>query len=126
MAHSFLSDRQQVINGLLKSHEEFRRLFRNHEEFENRLAEIDSHPFMTADEEMERKRIKKMKLKEFKEIIAREDLRLEVSVSKKVADGELDYDYANDSYGSHLWPRIEKSVWEEYGVMLNYQEEVLQ
>ena len=59
---------------LTDSHEEFRTLAKSHREHERRLAELASKTFLTTDEEMEEKRLKKEKLhlKDRMEEIARE------------------------------------------------------
>ncbi len=59
---------------LADSHDEFKTLLKSHREHERRLAELASKNFLTTDEEMEEKRLKKEKLhlKDRMEEIARE------------------------------------------------------
>ena len=47
---------------LMIEDEEFRRLSEEHEEFERQLDQFNSKSFLTPTEEMERKKIQKMKL----------------------------------------------------------------
>ena len=48
---------------LLKEDAQFRRLFQDHQDLEARLEEINRLRHWNADEELERKRIQKVKLK---------------------------------------------------------------
>lgn len=59
---------------LSDTHDEFRTLSKSHREHERRLAELASKTFLTTDEEVEEKRLKKEKLhlKDRMEEIARE------------------------------------------------------
>lgn len=50
------------IESLLGRHEGLRRLWEEHLAYERRLAELDALPHLTPEEEMERKRIQKLKL----------------------------------------------------------------
>jgi hypothetical protein len=52
-----------VIRDLISGNEEFRSLFREHEELEKQLAEIDSHHYLSAEQDLERKRLQKVKLR---------------------------------------------------------------
>lgn len=52
-----------VIKTLLKENNEFRSLFKEHEELEKKITEIDSYHYLTPQQEMERKNIQKIKLK---------------------------------------------------------------
>jgi len=50
------------ITALLDRDKELDDLWREHLELEKRLAELDSLPHLTPDEELERKRLQKVKL----------------------------------------------------------------
>ncbi len=65
---------EEIKRHLADSHDEFRNLMKSHREHERRLAELASKTFLTTDEEMEEKRLKKEKLqlKDRMEEIARE------------------------------------------------------
>lgn len=65
---------EELKRELTDTHEEFRTLMRSHRNHERRLAELASKTFLTTDEEMEEKRLKKEKLhlKDRMEEIARE------------------------------------------------------
>ena len=43
--------------------DEIARLIREHRELESRLADLDAEVYLTPDEQLERKRIQKLKLK---------------------------------------------------------------
>lgn len=51
-----------VLKRLIEENEVFRKAYRNHKEYEKRVAELDKKPHLTVDEETERIRLKKMKL----------------------------------------------------------------
>jgi hypothetical protein len=53
---------EELKRQLTDSHDEFRTLMKSHREHERRLAELASKTFLTTDEEMEEKRLKKEKL----------------------------------------------------------------
>lgn len=53
---------QEIIELLRKESEEFKKLNEEHRDLEHLLAEIDSKVYLNADEEMERKKIQKLKL----------------------------------------------------------------
>ena len=57
-----LSD-ERLIEKLCRQHEEFKRLYREHQEYERQLQDFVGKTFLTADEELEVGRLKKMKLK---------------------------------------------------------------
>jgi hypothetical protein len=65
---------EELKRELTDTHEEFRTLMKSHRNHERRLAELASKTFLTTDEEMEEKRLKKEKLhlKDRMEEIARE------------------------------------------------------
>jgi len=65
---------EELKRELTDTHEEFRTLMKSHRSHERRLAELASKTFLTTDEEMEEKRLKKEKLhlKDRMEEIARE------------------------------------------------------
>ncbi len=51
-----------IAESLLRESEEFRRAREQHERLERILEEFNRRPHLTADEEMERKKIQKLKL----------------------------------------------------------------
>ena len=51
-----------IVRALLKENEEFRREKEAHQRYEKILAEFNRRPHLTPDEEMERKKIQKLKL----------------------------------------------------------------
>lgn len=53
---------EDVKSELATQNEEFRSLLRNHHEHERRLAELASKTYLSTDEEVEEKRLKKEKL----------------------------------------------------------------
>ncbi|GAB4540925.1 MAG: DUF465 domain-containing protein [Thermodesulfovibrionia bacterium] len=53
----------EIAEILRRENEEFRRLADEHKRLEEALAEIDKKRFLTSDEEIERKRIQKQKLR---------------------------------------------------------------
>lgn len=53
---------QKIIEVLLKENEEFRQLREEHQNLENKLEEIDKKLHLTAEEEIERKKVQKHKL----------------------------------------------------------------
>lgn len=58
-----MSERDATLRErLLRENEEFRRVVREHEEFERRVSELDRKVYLTPEEEVELKRIKKLKL----------------------------------------------------------------
>jgi uncharacterized protein YdcH (DUF465 family) len=52
-----------IIKTLLESSEEFKGLFREHLDLEEKLAALDSIHYLSPEQEIERKRIQKLKLK---------------------------------------------------------------
>lgn len=53
---------QEIIELLRRENEEFRRLEQEHRSLDNTLKELESKRFLSAEEEMEIHRIKKLKL----------------------------------------------------------------
>jgi len=53
---------EEIIEALRMENEEFRRLDEEHKNLEHLLSEIDRKVYLTTDEEVERKRIQKLKL----------------------------------------------------------------
>jgi uncharacterized protein YdcH (DUF465 family) len=51
------------VRSLLDSSEEFRLLFREHEELEGKLAALDSIHYLTPEQELERRQLQKVKLR---------------------------------------------------------------
>ena len=52
-----------VIKALIDRNEEFRALFAEHEDLEQKLAALDSIHYLTPEQEMERKSLQKIKLR---------------------------------------------------------------
>ncbi len=53
---------EPIVKSLLKANEEFRREMEAHQRYEKILAEFNRRPHLTPDEEMERRKIQKLKL----------------------------------------------------------------
>ncbi len=53
---------QEIVETLKRENEEFRKLSEEHRNLDSLLAEIDSKRYLTPEEELERKRIQKLKL----------------------------------------------------------------
>ncbi len=53
----------EIVEILRKENEEFKRLEEEHRRLEETLSQIDKKKFLTADEEIERKKIQKQKLR---------------------------------------------------------------
>lgn len=53
---------EEIVEILKRENEEFRRLAEEHRSLDNMLSEMDRKPYLTPDEEIERKRIQKLKL----------------------------------------------------------------
>ncbi|MFN3480567.1 MAG: DUF465 domain-containing protein [Thermodesulfovibrionales bacterium] len=53
---------EEIVEILKRENEEFKRLSEEHRNLDNMLTEIDRKPYLTAEEEIERKRIQKLKL----------------------------------------------------------------
>lgn len=53
---------QEVIETLKKENEEFRKLYQEHRELDNMLAELDKKHYLSPEEEIEIHRMKKEKL----------------------------------------------------------------
>jgi uncharacterized protein YdcH (DUF465 family) len=53
---------QEIIESLKKENEEFRKLLEEHHGLDASLAEMDKKVYLTAEEELERKKLQKIKL----------------------------------------------------------------
>ena len=53
---------EEIIQLLLKENEEFKKLEQDHKNLKGMLAEIDKKVYLSPEEEMERKKIQKLKL----------------------------------------------------------------
>ena len=53
---------EEIIALLKRDHEEFKKLDEEHRKFEAILSEIDRKVYLTTEEEVERKKIQKLKL----------------------------------------------------------------
>lgn len=56
------SKNHEIIEILMRESEEFRRYMEEHRELERKVAELESKAYLTPEEEMEVKRLKKIKL----------------------------------------------------------------
>jgi uncharacterized protein YdcH (DUF465 family) len=53
---------QEIIESLKKENEEFKKLLEEHHDLDVTLAEIDKKVYLTPEEEIERKKLQKLKL----------------------------------------------------------------
>ncbi|MGO9614297.1 MAG: DUF465 domain-containing protein [Dissulfurispiraceae bacterium] len=53
---------EEIIEVLKKDNEQFRRLYQEHRTLDNQISELNKKSYLTADEEVEKKRIQKEKL----------------------------------------------------------------
>ena len=53
---------QEIVDQLKKENNEFKKLSEEHRNLDGLLAEIDNKRYLTPEEEVERKRIQKLKL----------------------------------------------------------------
>ncbi len=53
---------EALVASLINENEELRTLIERHEEFERQLDELNRRPYLTTEEQMERKRLQKEKL----------------------------------------------------------------
>ncbi len=53
---------QEIVDQLKKENEEFKKLSEEHRNLDGLLTEIDNKRYLTTEEEVERKRIQKLKL----------------------------------------------------------------
>ncbi len=53
---------QEIIEALKRENEEFKKLTEEHKNLEHLLAEMDRKVYLNTDEEVERKKIQKLKL----------------------------------------------------------------
>jgi uncharacterized protein YdcH (DUF465 family) len=56
------AQRDPVVDELLESHDEFRKLFRDHRTLDEQLEEMDRRSYLTPEEQVERKKLQVMKL----------------------------------------------------------------
>lgn len=56
------SDRERILK-VLNGNTELRRLYEEHEDLQSKIGEFDSRGFLTVEEEMERIKLKKIKLR---------------------------------------------------------------
>jgi uncharacterized protein len=57
-----MTGREEVLTRLARENEEFGRMVREHEQLDRQVAELERRPYLSPDEEVELKRIKKLKL----------------------------------------------------------------
>ena len=53
---------EQIKAHLMQTDEEFRRLAQEHAQYHNRLEELEAKPHLTAEDEIEEHKLKKLKL----------------------------------------------------------------
>lgn len=53
---------QTLLQSLIDSNPRFRMLYENHNLLEKQLQEFEKRPFLSADEEIEKNKVKKLKL----------------------------------------------------------------
>ncbi len=53
---------QTLLQDLIDNNPRFRMLYENHTLLEKQLQEFEKRPFLTADEEIEKNKVKKLKL----------------------------------------------------------------
>lgn len=53
---------EAILQRLRKENQEFQRWEQEHRQLEETLLSIDAHPYISPEEEMERKRVQKLKL----------------------------------------------------------------
>ena len=53
---------RELIAMMMQSNAELKRLYEEHEDLENKLSRFEKRGFLTVDEEIELKKLKKMKL----------------------------------------------------------------
>lgn len=53
---------EAILQRLRRENQEFQRWEQEHQQLEETLLSIDSHPYISPEEEMERKRVQKLKL----------------------------------------------------------------
>ncbi len=53
---------QEIIESLKKENEEFKKLLEDHHDLDATLAEMDKKVYLTPEEEIERKKLQKLKL----------------------------------------------------------------
>ena len=58
-----MENRDALLEELIKTDDEFGRLYAEHQQHERRLEEIHSRTFLSPEEEMEEKTIKRQKLR---------------------------------------------------------------
>jgi uncharacterized protein len=56
-------DEMELIESLKKESKEFSQLMKEHKEFEERLEELNKLKYLTPEQEVEKKKIQKLKLK---------------------------------------------------------------
>jgi uncharacterized protein YdcH (DUF465 family) len=54
---------QELIDRALKESHEFKKLFEEHSELKNRVEDLNKLKFLNPEQEMEKKKIQKLKLK---------------------------------------------------------------
>jgi uncharacterized protein len=57
-----MTGRAELVMRLARENEEFSRMVREHQELDRKVAELEARPYLSPDEEVELKRIKKLKL----------------------------------------------------------------
>ncbi|MFQ6672380.1 MAG: DUF465 domain-containing protein [Candidatus Tectimicrobiota bacterium] len=58
-----MTDQEALVERVKQENEEFRQLLEEHQALERQLKELNRHRYLTADQEVERKTLKKRKLR---------------------------------------------------------------
>lgn len=58
-----MKDLQETRDRLAREDADYRRLFRKHEEYETRLADLQARRYLTEEEQVEETNLKKLKLR---------------------------------------------------------------
>ncbi|MFQ5893343.1 MAG: DUF465 domain-containing protein [Nitrospinota bacterium] len=58
-----MTDQEALVERVKQENEEFRQLLEEHQALERQLEELNRHRYLTADQEVERKTLKKRKLR---------------------------------------------------------------
>lgn len=53
---------EELVKRLLEEDDGFRKTYKAHKDFENKIARLEKKPHLTAEEMVEKKRLKKLKL----------------------------------------------------------------
>ncbi|HBG47880.1 MAG TPA: hypothetical protein DDW94_12955 [Deltaproteobacteria bacterium] len=57
-----MEKRDEIVKKLLDEDEGFRKTFKTHQDYENKIAKMEKKPTLSPNEKMEKNRLKKLKL----------------------------------------------------------------